>query len=227
MSESQSHRTHVAIALAIIYLVWGSSFIATKVMVTDEPPLLAAGLRFYVRRDAADGLCLVARRAANTFARRAAACARDGIPRGSLQQCLPRDRDAVRSIEHGGAPERDARALDRLARHLRPPPEAAFRNGPGGSPHRACGRAARAVAEGRISHRRLRLAVADPARLPQLVDRHLLPPQLRHAESAADVRRAADAGGRARAAACSRCQRRVVRNATGRRARSSPFSGSR
>ncbi len=46
MSESQSHRTQVAIALAITYLVWGSSFIATKVMVTDEPPLLAAGLRF-------------------------------------------------------------------------------------------------------------------------------------------------------------------------------------
>lgn len=46
MSESQSHRTRVAIALAIIYLVWGSSYIATKVMVTDEPPLLAAGLRF-------------------------------------------------------------------------------------------------------------------------------------------------------------------------------------
>ena len=46
MIESQSHRTRVAIALAITYLVWGSSFIATKVMVTDEPPLLAAGLRF-------------------------------------------------------------------------------------------------------------------------------------------------------------------------------------
>jgi drug/metabolite transporter (DMT)-like permease len=46
MSESQSHRPHVAIALAITYLVWGSSYIATKVMVTDEPPLLAAGLRF-------------------------------------------------------------------------------------------------------------------------------------------------------------------------------------
>jgi drug/metabolite transporter (DMT)-like permease len=46
MSEPQAHRTEVAIALAIVYLVWGSSFIATKVMVTDEPPLVAAGLRF-------------------------------------------------------------------------------------------------------------------------------------------------------------------------------------
>ncbi len=46
MSDSQSHRTQVAIALAIIYLVWGSSYFATKIMVTDEPPLVVAGLRF-------------------------------------------------------------------------------------------------------------------------------------------------------------------------------------
>ena len=48
MSEPQAHRSQVAIALAIVYLVWGSSFIATKVMVTDEPPLVAAGLRFTI-----------------------------------------------------------------------------------------------------------------------------------------------------------------------------------
>jgi drug/metabolite transporter (DMT)-like permease len=38
--------SRIASALAIVYLVWGSSFIATKVMVTDEPPLVTAGLRF-------------------------------------------------------------------------------------------------------------------------------------------------------------------------------------
>jgi drug/metabolite transporter (DMT)-like permease len=48
MGEPQSHRTRVGIALAIIYLVWGSSYVATKVMVTDEPPLVMAGLRFSV-----------------------------------------------------------------------------------------------------------------------------------------------------------------------------------
>jgi drug/metabolite transporter (DMT)-like permease len=48
MSESQARRSRIAIALAIIYLVWGSSFFATKIMVTDEPPLVAAGLRFSV-----------------------------------------------------------------------------------------------------------------------------------------------------------------------------------
>jgi len=46
MSESQALRARITIALAIIYLVWGSSYLATKIMVTDEPPLVAAGLRF-------------------------------------------------------------------------------------------------------------------------------------------------------------------------------------
>ncbi|MDP9199858.1 MAG: EamA family transporter [Pseudomonadota bacterium] len=46
MSEPLAHRTRVAIALSITYLVWGSSFVATKIMVTDEPPLVMAGLRF-------------------------------------------------------------------------------------------------------------------------------------------------------------------------------------
>jgi len=46
MSDTQSPRIKLAIALAIVYLVWGSSYLATKVMVTDEPPLVAAGLRF-------------------------------------------------------------------------------------------------------------------------------------------------------------------------------------
>ena len=46
MPDATTPRGQIATALAIIYLVWGSSFIATKVMVTDEPPLLMAGLRF-------------------------------------------------------------------------------------------------------------------------------------------------------------------------------------
>ncbi|MGH8197279.1 MAG: EamA family transporter [Steroidobacteraceae bacterium] len=46
MSDSHASRGRVAMALAITYLVWGSSYFATKIMVTDEPPLVAAGLRF-------------------------------------------------------------------------------------------------------------------------------------------------------------------------------------
>ena len=44
--KTLSQRSKVTLALAVIYLVWGTSYIATKVMVTDEPPLVAAGLRF-------------------------------------------------------------------------------------------------------------------------------------------------------------------------------------
>ena len=42
----RASRNRIFLALAIIYVVWGTSYIATKVMVTDEPPLFAAGLRF-------------------------------------------------------------------------------------------------------------------------------------------------------------------------------------
>ena len=48
MTELHASRGQVATALAITYLVWGSSYIATKIMVTDEPPLVVAGLRFSV-----------------------------------------------------------------------------------------------------------------------------------------------------------------------------------
>jgi drug/metabolite transporter (DMT)-like permease len=41
-----SRRAGIALALAAVYLIWGSSYLATKVMVADEPPLFAAGLRF-------------------------------------------------------------------------------------------------------------------------------------------------------------------------------------
>ncbi len=50
-----SPRGRIALALAIIYLVWGSSYFATKIMVTDEPPLVVAGLRF-----SAAGVLLIA-----------------------------------------------------------------------------------------------------------------------------------------------------------------------
>ncbi|MBP6513673.1 MAG: EamA family transporter [Steroidobacteraceae bacterium] len=39
-------RLKVALALATVYLVWGSSYLATKVMVAEEPPLTAAAYRF-------------------------------------------------------------------------------------------------------------------------------------------------------------------------------------
>ncbi len=47
MTEADSQRrAQVSLALAIVYLVWGSSYLATKIMVSEEPPLFAASLRF-------------------------------------------------------------------------------------------------------------------------------------------------------------------------------------
>ena len=46
MQPAADRRLKVAIALGAVYILWGSSYLATKVMVTEEPPLLAAGCRF-------------------------------------------------------------------------------------------------------------------------------------------------------------------------------------
>lgn len=40
------HRTLLLGAFAIVYLVWGSSYVASKVMALNLPPLLAAAVRF-------------------------------------------------------------------------------------------------------------------------------------------------------------------------------------
>jgi drug/metabolite transporter (DMT)-like permease len=38
----------VLLAFAIIYFVWGSTFLAIRVGVAEVPPLLLAGMRFFV-----------------------------------------------------------------------------------------------------------------------------------------------------------------------------------
>jgi drug/metabolite transporter (DMT)-like permease len=41
-----SRSTKIALALATVYLVWGSTYLAIRVGVRDLPPFLFAGLRF-------------------------------------------------------------------------------------------------------------------------------------------------------------------------------------
>jgi len=48
MSPARSSRVLLLLAFATIYVVWGSSYAATKFVVTDLPPLLAAGTRFTI-----------------------------------------------------------------------------------------------------------------------------------------------------------------------------------
>jgi drug/metabolite transporter (DMT)-like permease len=43
-----SRRLRVAVALALVYVIWGGSYVATKSLVTDMPPLLTGGIRFMV-----------------------------------------------------------------------------------------------------------------------------------------------------------------------------------
>jgi drug/metabolite transporter (DMT)-like permease len=48
--ESKSHRPRwkTLLAFAIIYFVWGSTFLAIRVGVREVPPLLLAAMRFLV-----------------------------------------------------------------------------------------------------------------------------------------------------------------------------------
>ncbi len=203
MSEPQAHRTQVAIALAIVYLVWGSSYIATKIMVTDEPPLVAAGLRFTIA-----GILLTA-----------FACWRYGPPvltRTEIRHVLLMAFLAVlfsnachviamQTVQSNTAALLNATPalwiawLGTFGPRKRPLTGAQQL----GLPVGLVGRADDPRAERRIPRRRPRLAAPDPARLPVLVARHDLSPQLRRGEPAAHVRRPADAGGRARPARCS------------------------
>ncbi len=45
---ARAHRTRLLLAFAIIYFVWGSTFLAIKVGVREVPPFLFAGMRFLV-----------------------------------------------------------------------------------------------------------------------------------------------------------------------------------
>jgi drug/metabolite transporter (DMT)-like permease len=46
--EAKPHRWQTLLAFAIIYLVWGSTFLAIRIGVQEVPPLLLAAMRFLV-----------------------------------------------------------------------------------------------------------------------------------------------------------------------------------
>ena len=47
-SATHPRRWKVVLAFAIIYLVWGSTFLAIRVGVREVPPFLLAGMRFLI-----------------------------------------------------------------------------------------------------------------------------------------------------------------------------------
>lgn len=57
MPEARTSRTLLLLCFAAVYLIWGFSFAASKLVVGDLPPLLASGVRFTI---AGIGLALIA-----------------------------------------------------------------------------------------------------------------------------------------------------------------------
>ncbi|MFN8536373.1 MAG: hypothetical protein U0232_02700 [Thermomicrobiales bacterium] len=55
MSEATQFKVKVVAAFAVIYIVWGTTFLAIRIAVETIPPFMTAGLRFsWPGRDAAD-----------------------------------------------------------------------------------------------------------------------------------------------------------------------------
>ncbi|MFM7627605.1 MAG: EamA family transporter, partial [Gammaproteobacteria bacterium] len=48
MSAAAAHRSRLLVCLATVYLLWSSSFLATKIGVTRLPPFLFGSVRFMV-----------------------------------------------------------------------------------------------------------------------------------------------------------------------------------
>ncbi len=47
-ADEASRRARVVVALLCVYLFWGTSYVAGKIMVTHLPPLLSAGIRYSI-----------------------------------------------------------------------------------------------------------------------------------------------------------------------------------
>lgn len=46
--EDASRRARIAVALAAVYVFWGTTYVAGKIMIAHLPPLLSAGIRFVI-----------------------------------------------------------------------------------------------------------------------------------------------------------------------------------
>ena len=47
-ADEASRRARVVVALLCVYLFWGTSYVAGKIMVTHLPPVLSAGTRYSI-----------------------------------------------------------------------------------------------------------------------------------------------------------------------------------
>ena len=90
----------VAVALGIVYVVWGSTYLAIRVMVEDLPPLASASWRYLVA-----GLLLAAILAVRSGVRRLRATPRELLGCAALGLLLPALGNGLVSVgEHEGTP---------------------------------------------------------------------------------------------------------------------------
>ena len=90
----------VAVALGIVYVVWGSTYLAIRVMVEDLPPMASASWRYLVA-----GLLLAAILAARSGVGRLRATRRELVGCAALGLLLPALGNGLVSVgEHQGAP---------------------------------------------------------------------------------------------------------------------------
>src|SRR5829696_1547918 len=90
----------VAVALGVVYVVWGSTYLAIRVMVEDLPPMASASWRYCVA-----GLLLAAILAARSGVARLRATRRELIGCAALGLLLPALGNGLVSVgEHRGAP---------------------------------------------------------------------------------------------------------------------------
>ncbi|HEU5158988.1 MAG TPA: EamA family transporter [Streptosporangiaceae bacterium] len=99
-APAQSRPVMVGTALGIVYVVWGSTYLAIRIMVEEMPPLMGAGVRFLTAGLVVAGV-LVARGGPRKMAvtgRELAGCVLIGVLLPVLGQGM------VTIGEHGGAP---------------------------------------------------------------------------------------------------------------------------
>ena len=68
MPQDRAWRLKIIAAFAIVYVVWGSTYLAIRVGVATLPPALFAGARFLAAGGAARGVCAFRRPAFSTHA---------------------------------------------------------------------------------------------------------------------------------------------------------------
>ena len=102
-------------AFAVIYLVWGSTFLANKIGVGEMPPLLFTAARFLIAGTAAHDRRDHPRRALSTYAPRMAARGPVFDPHGAIEQRAQHQRAAPRAVERGRVARRELGPLARRA----------------------------------------------------------------------------------------------------------------